>query len=183
MASASAGLEVKAQCLIHPEAVVCIDAKLLGAGKIKIGEGTVIHPASIINAKAGPIEIGKFNIIEEQVEIINTSTSSLVIGNQNTFEVASKILGGGGKVGNANVFECKSEIGAGAKVSDGCTLGVGAKLAPGEELEPETVIVGPSNLRHTEEGAKGVHVHAIMKHIEVLRETLPRCHHLKKSGK
>eukprot|EP00929_Paragymnodinium_shiwhaense_P119481 TRINITY_DN91387_c0_g1_i1.p2 TRINITY_DN91387_c0_g1~~TRINITY_DN91387_c0_g1_i1.p2 ORF type:complete len:177 (-),score=52.89 TRINITY_DN91387_c0_g1_i1:41-571(-) len=174
--------EVKAACLIHPEAVVCSDAKLLGAGGVKVGEGTVIHPACVINAKAGPVEIGKFNIFEEQVEIVNTSATSLVIGSHNIFEVGARIVGGG-RVGSANVFECKSTIGAGARVGDGCTLGVKASLEDGEELPDEIVVVGPGGARHREEGAKETHVQAIMKHISVLKETLPRCHHLKKSGK
>lgn len=39
-------------------------------GKIKIGAGTIIHPNATIIA-LHPIEIGDFNIIEEQVIIKN----------------------------------------------------------------------------------------------------------------
>mmetsp|Transcript_90681 Transcript_90681/g.256052 ORF Transcript_90681/g.256052 Transcript_90681/m.256052 type:complete len:183 (+) Transcript_90681:105-653(+) len=167
-------------CQIHPEAVVCSDSKLLGPAGIKIGEGTVVHPTCMISALGGPIEIGKFNIFEEQVEIINNDATPLCIGNHNIFEVGAKFVSGGG-VGNANIFECQSRIGAGTQIGDGCTLGIKAVAPDGEQLPDETVIVGPSGMRHIENGAKESHIQAIMKHIDVLKETLPRCHHLKKS--
>lgn len=49
-----------------------------------------------------------------------------------------------------------------------------------ETLSDGTVVVGPG-LRHVETGAQEAHTEAVLKFIEVLRETLPRCHHLRKS--
>eukprot|EP00747_Dinoflagellata_sp_TGD_P193077 gnl/TRDRNA2_/TRDRNA2_58789_c0_seq1.p1 gnl/TRDRNA2_/TRDRNA2_58789_c0~~gnl/TRDRNA2_/TRDRNA2_58789_c0_seq1.p1 ORF type:complete len:181 (-),score=43.07 gnl/TRDRNA2_/TRDRNA2_58789_c0_seq1:278-820(-) len=173
--------EVK--CQVHADAVVCTDAKVLGSFGVKIGEGTVVHPACHIHAKAGPIEIGRFNIIEEQVEIINLSSQPLVIGDHNTFEVGVHIAGTGACIGNANVFECKARLGQKARIGDGCTLGIGVELPDGEQLADEIVVAGCQGLRHHEIGAKEAHIQAAMKHIEVLRETLPRCHHLRKPEK
>merc|ERR1712151_393395 len=104
------------------------------------------------------------------------------IGHHNIFEVGAK-LAGGGEVGNGNIFECRSVTGEGCIIGDGCTIGVKAQLAAGTKLPDETVVVGPGCLSHEEPGAKDSHAQAIMKHVEVLKETLPRCHHLKKSGK
>mmetsp|Transcript_107737 Transcript_107737/g.300242 ORF Transcript_107737/g.300242 Transcript_107737/m.300242 type:complete len:215 (+) Transcript_107737:110-754(+) len=177
------GGAIAAQCEVHKDAVVCNDAKVLGLGGVKIGQGTVLHPAAQVNAKVGPIVIGRYNVLEEQVEISNTVEEPLVIGDHNTFEVGAKVLGGGSSIGNANLFECRSQLGLGASVGDGCTLGVCASLPAGEHLPDETVIVGASGLRHKEGGAKEAHIQAVMKHIEVLKETLPRCHHLRKSAK
>eukprot|EP00435_Cladocopium_sp_Y103_P012779 s4012_g3.t1 len=169
------------QCEVHKDAVVCQEAKVQGSHGIKVGEGTVVHPASIIHAEAGPIVIGCFNIIEEQVEIVNTSEVPLVIGDHNMLEVGSKVLGEGGRrVGDANVLECRSVLKPGSSVSNGCTLGACTWLE-GETLSDETVVVGPG-LRHVESGAKEAHVQAVTKFIEVLKETLPRSHHLRKSN-
>eukprot|EP00439_Symbiodinium_sp_Y106_P054594 s3821_g7.t1 len=73
-------------CDIHKDAVVCQEAKVQGTHSIKVGEGTVIHPACILHAKAGPIVIGRFNVLEEQVEVVNSSDQPLVIGDHNVLE-------------------------------------------------------------------------------------------------
>mmetsp|Transcript_133631 Transcript_133631/g.260217 ORF Transcript_133631/g.260217 Transcript_133631/m.260217 type:complete len:217 (-) Transcript_133631:45-695(-) len=170
------------QCDVHKDAVVCHEAKIMGVGGIKIGQGTAVHPACTINAKVGPIVIGRFNIIEEQVEITNTSEEPLVIGDYNIFEVGAKVVGNS-TIGDANLFECRSQLGPNAKVGDGCTFSVGAMVPPGEQLPDEIVVVGPPGLRHVEIGAKDAHIQAASKHIEVLKETLPRCHHLRRGAK
>ncbi|CAE8595669.1 unnamed protein product, partial [Polarella glacialis] len=176
----------KGMCEVEKDAVVCADAKISGPGGVKFGEGTVVHPACVISAKVGPIIFGSFNVIEEQVEITNTSEEPLVIGDHNIFEVGARILGGGGRrIGDANVFECRATLDPGCSVGSGCTLGVGASLTEGESLPDETVVVGPPGMRHTERGAKEAntqaHTQAVLNYIEVLKETLPRCHHLRKS--
>jgi len=168
------------QLEVHPNSIVCTDCKVQGISGIKIGEGTVVHPSCLIHAKAGPIEIGRFNVLEEQVRIVNNSETPLVIGDYNTFEVGTRVIGADCRVGDANVFECRSQLGSGATVGNGCTLGICVVVPDGEQIQDETVIIGPSGLRHHEEGAKESHMQAVMKHIEALKETLPRCHHLKK---
>ena len=62
-------------------------------GDITVGTRTVIHPKARIIAEAGPIRIGESNLIEEQVEIINSTPNSvLVIGDFNVFEVCAPLL-------------------------------------------------------------------------------------------
>ncbi len=71
---------------IMPGAVVCSECEV--QGDITIGTRTVIHPKARIIAEAGPIKIGESNLLEEQVEIINTVPNSiLIIGDFNVFEV------------------------------------------------------------------------------------------------
>ncbi|CAJ1367039.1 unnamed protein product, partial [Effrenium voratum] len=76
---------------------------------------------------------------------------------------------------------CRALLDAGCSVGSGCTLGACTYLDAGEKLPDETVVVGPG-LRHYEPGAREAHVQAVLKYIEVLKETLPRCHHLRKSN-
>ncbi|CAK8987840.1 unnamed protein product [Durusdinium trenchii] len=167
---------------VQKDAVVCQEAKVQGVHSIKVGQGTVIHPASLINAQAGPIVIGSFNIIEEQVEIVNSSEVPLVIGDHNMLEVGVKVLGEGGqRMGDGNLLECRSVLPPGCSIGHGCTLGACTSLEEGEVLSDETVVVAPG-LRHLEPGAREAHVQAVSKFIEVLKETLPRCHHLRKSN-
>lgn len=80
-------LSSRNQTRITPGAVVCSECEL--SGEVTIGANTIIHPKARILAEAGPIQIGAFNLIEEQVEIINrTPDSVLKIGDHNVFEVS-----------------------------------------------------------------------------------------------
>ncbi|TPP66949.1 Dynactin subunit 6 [Fasciola gigantica] len=73
------------QTRITPGAVVCSECEL--CGEVTIGANTIIHPKARILAEAGPIQIGAFNLIEEQVEIVNRIPESVLkIGDHNVFE-------------------------------------------------------------------------------------------------
>lgn len=74
-----------------PGAVVASECDI--RGDITVGTRTVIHPKARIIADAGPIRIGESNLIEEQVEIINSVPNTiLIIGDFNVFEVGSLII-------------------------------------------------------------------------------------------
>lgn len=76
----------RSQAQIGSGTVVCSECELIG--DVSIGPNTVIHPKVRIVAETGPIQIGAFNLIEEQVEIINNSPGNLMkIGDHNVFEV------------------------------------------------------------------------------------------------
>lgn len=49
-----------------------------------------MHPKCTIVAVAGPIVIGKNNILEENVVIVNRSKPVMTIGDANHFQVASR---------------------------------------------------------------------------------------------
>lgn len=90
---------------IHPLSIVCKDAELSGA--ISIGEGTVIHPKCNIESslQSGGIEIGKYNIIEEGVQIVNYSKNKLIIGDYNRFRSGAIIQCK--QIGNDNLVKQK----------------------------------------------------------------------------
>jgi len=168
-------------CEVLKDAMVCSDAKILGAGGIKVGQGTTVHPMCLIHAKAGPIEIGNFCCLEEQVEIVNNTTETLVIGDYNVFEVGARVQGGhGAKIGHGNVIEARAHLGLGVKIGNGCTVTAMTKVNQLDVLEDETVLIGPTS-RHKEVGATEAHMKAAKRLFEILKETIPRAHHLRKS--
>ena len=75
-----------------------------------------MHARSRIYAEGGPIIIGKNNIIEEKVIILNRFSETLNIGDNNLFEVGSCIYIALNKdveckkIGNDNVIEVEGII-------------------------------------------------------------------------
>ena len=73
---------------IWPGAVVADDCKI--EGEVEIGEGTVVHPGASILALAGPVVIGKQNIVEARCVIKNCNPGSVLsIGDGNIFQVGT----------------------------------------------------------------------------------------------
>eukprot|EP00049_Salpingoeca_infusionum_P004672 m.82264 g.82264 ORF g.82264 m.82264 type:complete len:146 (-) comp12682_c0_seq1:400-837(-) len=69
---------------LDPSAIVCQNAIL--EGEITIEAGTIVHPCAVIRATAGPILIGKDNMIEDRAVIENTEEGvMMVIGDGNVF--------------------------------------------------------------------------------------------------
>ncbi|KAI9222132.1 trimeric LpxA-like protein [Blastocladiella britannica] len=158
--------------------IVCQDAELRGA--ITLGVGTVIHPkAKIISTAGGPILIGRNNIIEEGVTIINSSTSGMVIGDDNLFEVncyvASKYIG------HYNIVEPRAHIGENTSIGENCVIGAMCSTATDEVIPSNTVIFGSDNQRRMqrpEAADERAMLHA--RHLEYLREILPKFNHTKR---
>ncbi|KAI9190274.1 hypothetical protein H9P43_001707 [Blastocladiella emersonii ATCC 22665] len=158
--------------------IVCQDAELKGS--ITLGVGTIIHPkCKIISTAGGPILIGRNNICEEGVTIINNSKSGMVIGDDNLFEVncyvASKYIG------HHNVIEPKAVIGENTTIGENCVIGAMCTTASDEVIPSNTVIFGSDNQRRTqrrEAAEERAALHA--RHLEYLRETLPKYNHTKR---
>ena len=70
----------------------------------------MVAHSCLLHAKAGPIQIGRFNIFEEHVQTVNAPSEPFVIGSHNVFEVGAVIQGDGGRNGDANVFGCKASL-------------------------------------------------------------------------
>jgi dynactin-6 len=51
------------------KAIVCSESKI--SGNVSFGKGTVVHPNASIHCPSGTLQIGKNNIIEENVIIRN----------------------------------------------------------------------------------------------------------------
>ncbi|VDD75758.1 unnamed protein product [Mesocestoides corti] len=129
---------------IMPGAVVCSECVL--QGDITIGTRTVIHPKARIIAESGPIRIGESNLIEEQVEIVNTIPNTiLIIGDFNVFEVGARVYSR--EIGNSNVFESKCFVGPQVRISNGCVVGAMCSLSASEQLPENTVVYGEKCLR------------------------------------
>ncbi|TGZ61822.1 hypothetical protein CRM22_007783 [Opisthorchis felineus] len=132
-------LSSRNQARITPGAVVCSECEL--CGEVVIGAGTIVHPKARIVAEAGPIHIGAFNLIEEQVEIINrTPDTVLKIGDHNVFEVGARCEAM--EIGDNNVFEAKSFVGPHMRITNGCVIGAMCSLMSDETLPECTVIYG-----------------------------------------
>ncbi|OON14191.1 hypothetical protein X801_10021 [Opisthorchis viverrini] len=132
-------LSSRNQARITPGAVVCSECEL--CGEVVIGAGTIVHPKARIVAEAGLIHIGAFNLIEEQVEIINhTPDTVLKIGDHNVFEVGARCEAM--EIGDNNVFEAKSCVGPHMRITNGCVIGAMCSLMSDETLPECTVIYG-----------------------------------------
>lgn len=167
--STSSGSKIK----ITPGAVVCQEAEL--KGDITIAAKTVVHPKARIFAEQGPIVIGEGNLIEEQTLIWNsTPRKTMVIGNFNVFEIGctSEAL----KIGNNNILEAKSKVGALVELNDGCVVGNRCRIEMQETLTNNTVIYGQNGSRRkaTEMPAQQT------LQLDFLTKILPNYHHLKK---
>lgn len=169
---------------IMPRAVVCDDAML--KGDITISSGCVIHPSAQIIAESGPIIIGENCILEEYAKIIHRIPSNhalaqaqenhvLVIGSNNIFEVGCTVEAL--KIGEKNIFECKSYVSADVTISSGCVIGAGCQVVGKQSLPENTVIYGNNcQQREALDKASGSH----MLQLDFLRKVLPNYHHLKK---
>lgn len=130
----------------HPSTIICREKTVI-LGDVTIDADCVIHPTACIIARDGPIEIGKDNLIEERVEIINTLNQKMIIGNQNVFEVDTYCEAP--KVGNSNLFESKSKVCNKIEVSNNCIIGSGCHLSrdEAEKLPNNSVIYGTKMMR------------------------------------
>jgi len=134
------------QLTISPDAVVVADAIL--KGRITVGPSTIIHPKAKIDARDGEIIFGSQNIVEETAVIENFNpTGTMVIGNDNLFEIGSVCQAL--KVGDNNVFGIKSIVGPKSEISDGCRIGATCKVLSEGLLPPNTVVHFEKNLKKT----------------------------------
>jgi dynactin-6 len=145
----------------------------------------VVHPSASIIAESGPIEIGENCIIEEYVKIIHKVPKNhptlngdnppvLRIGPNNIFEVGCTVEAL--EIGERNIFECKSFVGNGVKVSNSCVIGAGCHLDGEFELKENTVIHGNKCQQRESLDKGGSH----MLQLDFLRKILPNYHHLRK---
>ncbi|XP_065222941.1 dynactin subunit 6 [Planococcus citri] len=170
----------KSEVKIYHGAVVCKETKI--RGDVTIGSMTIVHPCATIIAESGPIVIGDGNIIEEQVLIINNAKNSsgddpptLVIGNNNVFEVGCKVESA--SVGDNNVLECKSYIGPMVNLGVGCVIGAGCRLTIPEQVPDYTLVYGEKCTRKMlSDKPPNQNLQR-----DFLTKMLPNYHHLKRS--
>jgi len=161
--------------VVGSNALVCQETTLLG--DITIGSGCVLHPKCTINAEAGPILIGKNNVFEENSIIYNSCSTPLLIGDENIFEVGCHIEGT--RVGNQNVFEANSKVNGTTMVGNNCVVGIGCATEFAEHLADGTVIYGYEQSRRVQTSRDVMQIILHAKHMEYLREILPKYHHMR----
>lgn len=150
-----------------PRAVVCEDSNI--KGDVTISSGSVVHPSAQIIAESGPIIVGENCIIEEYAKIIHRIPSGhklyqenpekphvLVIGSNNIFEVGCTVEAL--KIGEKNIFECKSYVSSDVTISSGCVIGAGCYLSGEQHLTENTVIYGKNCQQREAMDKQGSHM-------------------------
>ncbi|KAI9345411.1 trimeric LpxA-like protein, partial [Pilaira anomala] len=148
-----------------PKSVVCQETELRG----EISIGTVLHPQCRVVAENGPIYIGRNNIIEENVIIFNKYT----ITNLNVDIEGSRI-------GNHNIVEARGKILGSTAVGNYCVIGSGCSTENNETIADLTVIYGSQSKRRTQNEPLATQATLHARHLDYLREVLPKYNHLKK---
>jgi len=156
--------------------LVCKGAVL--EGDVKVAAGTVVHPRARILAKAGPIRIGRGNIVEELAVICNESSEVMTIGDYNVFEVGCEVYSH--SVGNSTVVESRALLAPGSIVGNDCTIGTKTKLTHAEVLSDGMAVFGLHNRHHQSGGhAKGHSTLASHKgQLILLQNNLPKYHRM-----
>ncbi|KAI9478731.1 MAG: trimeric LpxA-like protein [Benjaminiella poitrasii] len=173
---------------VGPKSIICQETEL--RGEISIGSGTVLHPQCRIIAENGPIYIGKNNIIEENVIIFNKQSTPLVIGDENEFEVGCcKVYiielchfnyVEGTRIGNNNIMEARSRILGSTAIGNYCVFGAGCSTENNETIPDLTVLYGSASKRRTQSQPLPTQETLHARHLDYLREVLPKYNHLKK---
>lgn len=162
---------------IYPKAIVCEDSQL--KGDITLGYGCVVHPKATILAEAGPIVIGDNCIIEEYATIAHRVDQGepggvLTIGPNNVFEVGCTVEAL--RIGERNIFECKSFVSSKVRVPNGCVIGSGCRLEEAIALTENTVVSGRNCVQRDALEKQSSQT----LQLDFLRKVLPNYHHLKK---
>jgi len=116
-------------------------------GDVTIGEKTYIGPGCIFFTRKGPIVVGDENVFTENVRVVNESSKTMYIGNQNVFESGAKVQAA--KIGNLNKFGAKSVVMADVKISNGCVITPRSQVINGKRLDEGTIVFG-ENASHKE---------------------------------
>ncbi|ORZ01380.1 trimeric LpxA-like protein [Syncephalastrum racemosum] len=143
---------------VGPKSIVCQETELKG----EISIGTVLHPQCRVIAENGPIYIGKNNIIEENALIIN------------------KIAIEGTRIGNNNIFEARSKVLGTTTIGNHCVVGAACSTESNETVADMTIIYGSKSSRRKQSEIFPTQSALHARHLEYLREVLPKYNHLKK---
>ncbi|KAI8883788.1 hypothetical protein K501DRAFT_183789, partial [Backusella circina FSU 941] len=144
--------------------VVCQETELRG----EISIGTVIHPQCRIIAENGPIYIGKNNIIEENPFDVYFLLLTLLIDVE------------GSRIGNNNIVEARSRIKGSSAIGNHCVIGAACTTESNETIPDLTVIYGSQSKRRTQNEPLPTQATLHARHLDYLREVLPKYNHLKK---
>lgn len=140
---------------IDGKAMVSKGVVMEGEYDITIEAFTLVHPSVHIHAKAGPIHIGKYNILEEGVKICNNDPHILRIGDDNLLSVQSEVYGA---IGNENRFDIRSRVSPGQESMNGCYYGVGIDVNHPDIKVDHMVIAGKGEIAMINPAAYKQHI-------------------------
>ncbi|ERS95982.1 dynactin 6 [Sporothrix schenckii 1099-18] len=171
--------------------VVMADAVyVVGTFPVTISGDSVIHPRARLDAKGGPVNIGRRCIVEERAVVgggaaFSASNSnvavpgsfpspegSVTLGDYVSVETGSA-LEAGVVVGQGSVVGPRSQIGSGAVIGRYCTLAPRSRILPGERVPDFTVVYGQQRRRDGRVGAAEARHKQQARKIEVLRKLIP----------
>ena len=155
-------------------AVVCSNAIL--KGEIIIGPGCILHPYCQILAMNGPISLGSSNIIEEGATLVNDLPNPMAIGDRNLIEVGSRIENS--TLEDDIIVESRAFVAPGCHIASGCTVALAVGLIPATNLQPNTIVWGPTAQQRQKEGERELHRDMLAKHVDILRLSLVKYHRL-----
>ncbi|KAJ2778347.1 hypothetical protein H4R18_004652 [Coemansia javaensis] len=156
------------------DALVCKNAAI--EGDVQVGSGTVVHVGASIIARNGPIIIGSNNIVSERAAIVNHGAAPLVIGDNNLLETDCLVEGRG--IGHGNVVQVRGRVAEGSTLGNGCVVGAMCTTEPAESVPDNTVLFGSPQQRRQRAGPNAEHAAVHKRHLEYIREMLPRYNHI-----
>ncbi|KAI7861126.1 trimeric LpxA-like protein [Circinella umbellata] len=151
-----------------PRAVICQETYLQG----EISIGTVLHPQCRIVSEKGPIYIGKNNIIEENVVIFN---KVLMLKKPNFCSYVE-----GAHIGNNNIVEARAKVLGTTTIGHHCIIGAACATEVNETISDMTVVYGSKSNRRQQSEVFPTQAALHARHLDYLREVLPKYNHLKK---
>ncbi|CAK7270217.1 hypothetical protein SEPCBS119000_003975 [Sporothrix epigloea] len=171
--------------------VVMADAVyVVGAFPVTISSNTVIHPRARLDAKGGPINIGRRCIVEERAVVGGGGSSShhsgpvslpgsfpsregsVTLGDYVSVETGA-VIEAGAAVGQGSVVGARSQVGSGAVIGRYCTLAPQTRIPAGEKVPDYTVVFGQQRRRDGRMGASETRHQLQTLKIEVLRKLIP----------
>ncbi|KAI8645722.1 trimeric LpxA-like protein, partial [Parasitella parasitica] len=158
-----------------PKSVVCQETELKG----EISIGTVLHPQCRVIAENGPIYIGKNNIIEENVIIFNNVINDSCHGYIMLITFLSSDVEGS-RIGNNNIVESRARIVGSTSVGNYCVIGSACSTESNETIPDLTIVYGAQSKRRNQSEPLATQATLHARHLDYLREVLPKYNHLKK---
>lgn len=136
-----------------------------------------MHPSASILAEAGPIILGKNNIIEELVVLKNCDGKELRLGDNNVLEVGCEV---------AASMESNNVIESQAKIAPGAVLSSGHVICARYHHPPVPSGKGSVCWEHGSGTLSSValqnHLSTHADHLGILWKALPNFHHLRRSS-
>jgi dynactin-6 len=140
-------------------------------GPLQLGDGNIVMTrVSFINEhESGEIIIGKSNLFEDRVTIINKTPGKMIIGNNNQFH--SGCIISAQSIGNDNEFGAFCSVEEGVVIRDYCNVGIKVLVKVNAILENQTFQFADTRSR-----ISSIKPSIHEKHLEYLYETLPKYH-------